>query len=273
MFLEQHAERVDKRLESLVSGFDSSLSSVLSRAQVRVALSLQSKLSFEPGGVVRTTASNVRTLRSLPEIFRKALSEEGYDGLASGFLGTFDGTVPLFEEVLGTIVNTYQIKPVSFTAADRAYFREIKQGVALNFEEMLDRTAQVARQNTLFSVGGQPFDKTAVQIAERLHTTLGQARTLASTGITTFYRTVAEQGYDKIEEALAPVGKELRYTYMGPKDKLNRPFCSKLASQALQGKTWTRAQIDRMDNEQIPDVFRTCGGFNCRHQWVISLEN
>ena len=55
-------------------------------------------------------------------------------------------------------------------------------------------------------------------------------------------------------------------------DKLIRPFCKRLMAQAARGRTWSRQQIDRMDNGQMPDVFSTCGGFNCRHQWAVALE-
>jgi hypothetical protein len=35
------------------------------------------------------------------------------------------------------------------------------------------------------------------------------------------------------------------------------------------GKGYTREEIDRMDNGQLPNVFRTGGGWNRRHQWII----
>ena len=48
---------------------------------------------------------------------------------------------------------------------------------------------------------------------------------------------------------------------------MTRPFCERLLKS---DRTYTREEIDRMNNGQIPNVFVTCGGFSCRHQWVLS---
>lgn len=55
-----------------------------------------------------------------------------------------------------------------------------------------------------------------------------------------------------------------RYTYMGaPVDKVMRPFC-----RERYMKTYTRAEIDAMDNGQGLSVWESGGGWRCRHQWV-----
>lgn len=52
------------------------------------------------------------------------------------------------------------------------------------------------------------------------------------------------------------------YVYLGPDDRVTRPFC-----EALVGKWLTREEIDMLDNQQMGDCFVTRGGFNCRHSW------
>jgi hypothetical protein len=56
-----------------------------------------------------------------------------------------------------------------------------------------------------------------------------------------------------------------RFMYAGPIDVKTREFCLRLLRE---GKFYTKAEIEAMDNGQTNDVFTTCGGFNCRHKWV-----
>ena len=53
------------------------------------------------------------------------------------------------------------------------------------------------------------------------------------------------------------------YIYVGPIDERTRDWCL-----SRVGRVFTRAQIDAMDNGQIPDPFTTGGGYNCRHKFV-----
>lgn len=52
------------------------------------------------------------------------------------------------------------------------------------------------------------------------------------------------------------------YVYLGPDDMSNRPFCN-----ALEFKWLTMAEIQQLDNGQLPDAYLTRGGYNCRHGW------
>lgn len=265
------ARRLDHRTDSILSSFDSRFSSVLARAQTRTTLRLRGALTIEEDGTVRPTARNIRALRQLPKIFRSNLSAEGYDSLVSGFLKSFNGGLPIMDEILEKVSDAYEVETPEFTKQDKEFFEEVKAGTSLNLEANVDFVAQGARASTMFAVGGTPFAELAVELAERLHLALGQANTIAATGISTFYRVVAARGYNQIEDQLSKHDKQLEYTYHGPGDKLTRPFCMRLVEQARGGKTWSKVQIDGMDNDQLPDVFTTCGGYNCRHQWLVAL--
>lgn len=52
------------------------------------------------------------------------------------------------------------------------------------------------------------------------------------------------------------------YVYIGPQDDRTRSHC-----KTAEEKAWSRAQIDKLSNQQLPNVFLTCGGYNCRHHW------
>ncbi|HXJ41100.1 MAG TPA: hypothetical protein VNH18_17590, partial [Bryobacteraceae bacterium] len=105
----------------------------------------------------------------------------------------------------------------------------------------------------------------------RLDVSVSSATSLADTALPGFYRTIAARGYDKIESALQP-GTVARYSYFGPLDKLNRPFCKTHAAQSRRGKTWTTAEILLMNNGkgQPKPVRIYCGGWRCRHQFGIA---
>lgn len=82
-----------------------------------------------------------------------------------------------------------------------------------------------------------------------------EARTLYDTTVNMFGRQV---------EALKATGEpDEVFAYLGPLDVKTRPFCYERV-----GKVFTREQIDVMDNHQLPNVFITGGGYNCRHTFI-----
>lgn len=261
---------LDHRTDAILDSFDDSFAAMLSRAQARVITRLRGAITLDPDGDVTLSAANVRVVQSLPTIFKQAMQAEGYDRLLTNFAGKFDGGMDIIETILNRITDGYKIRPVIFTAADRDYFTSVKKGTVINLLSTVDQVSETARRNVMFTVGGRPFEKTAVTIAERLHVAAGEASTLAATGISTFYRTITDKGFETIEDALSTSGKTLEYTYYGPDDKFTRPFCERLMKQAQAGRTWSRRQIEAMDNGQLPDVFRSCGGWNCRHSWIVA---
>jgi len=87
-----------------------------------------------------------------------------------------------------------------------------------------------------------------------------QARTITETALGAFDTTAV-----LIEAEKAGIDK---FKYFGP--PAERPFCSHLLAESKAGKTWTRAEIESMDNGQGLPVLYYRGGYNCRHSWVIA---
>lgn len=261
-----------RKVESLITGFETQLERIVSIASMNTMAQLQSRLTTNADGTIRQTAPNVRTVNALPRIFQQAMAEAGYGNLIDAFIQDFDGQITIFEEVLKDISRSFKVRP-QFSDRDFNFFEQVKVAVGDSLEAVTDVVARAAVFQGVFSIGGTSFPDLTKVLSERLRMTVGEARNLAATGISTFYRTVANTGYKAIEDDLDTF--EIRYTYMGPPagDKLIRPFCAKLMKQAYGGRTWTRAQIEAMNNGQLPDVFNTGGGYNCRHQWVISVED
>ena len=63
------------------------------------------------------------------------------------------------------------------------------------------------------------------------------------------------------------------FLYIGPDDKITRPFCSDVLSGDVQGveprdaPVYTKDEIESMNNGQDLPVITSGGGFNCRHHW------
>lgn len=56
------------------------------------------------------------------------------------------------------------------------------------------------------------------------------------------------------------------YLYIGPYDKITRPFCRKVLSMKSP-PIYSMAEIKTMDNDQGLPVAVYGGGYNCRHRW------
>jgi hypothetical protein len=91
---------------------------------------------------------------------------------------------------------------------------------------------------------------------------INHVRTELNTLSAEFSRTVTEQ------KAKA-VGLDV-WMYVGPEDEVTREFCEDVLIR--DPPIYTTEEIDQMDNEQIPDVMTSGGGYNCRHQWVALDE-
>lgn len=60
---------------------------------------------------------------------------------------------------------------------------------------------------------------------------------------------------------------EIRYSYEGPEDNKNRPFCAKLVRA---NKYYTREDIQQMSTVLGFDIYLNKGGGNCRHRWLAN---
>lgn len=98
------------------------------------------------------------------------------------------------------------------------------------------------------------FDELSDKITPKLKANL---KTELNTAIMTFNRTVT---VSKSQE----LGFDL-FLYIGPDDKITRPFCHEVLSKSPP--IYTIDEIDGMDNGQGLPVFSAGGGYNCRHHW------
>lgn len=97
-------------------------------------------------------------------------------------------------------------------------------------------------------------------------TAASQIETVVNTSLMAFNRTVT------VNKAI-DLGFDL-FIYIGPDDKITRPFCQGVLDNDGKPAIYTINQIKGMKNGQDLDVFTYGGGYNCRHQWrPISAED
>lgn len=256
--------RQSLHIDALLANFERELNSVLYSALARTQARLQAGLSITDGRIDRT-AKNSRFMRRVDSILIEEMDRSGYGLLVDELVAQFPGQLPFFNEIVARLSESMR-KPltVQFGKQDIAVFQAQGELAADGLAAVIEAAAARTKQRIMMSVGGLQFKDLVTTLADSFGRSIPEAVGLAETAQATYYRVIADRGY-RIIEADNP-GLKVRYKYEGPKDKLTRPFCRKIVN-----KSFTRAQIDRMDNGQLDNVFLTAGGYRCRHNFVISL--
>jgi hypothetical protein len=266
--LQEHSDHID----SILSEFTDSLDKIIQKSSRQLFAELRDKLAVTPGGRIRASASNQKTIARVDTRFMALMDENGYSDLLERYTGTFGGQFEWFTKVIEQINSdlVWPLNQPSFSRLDMAELDAYKLNAQDLLRSVVERVSAKARTRSMISTGGLSVRMLTDQLADTFSTSMAESQTLAETSIATFYRTITDKGFQAIEKDLP--GFDIRYNYEGPLDKLTRPFCTKLERLAKKGQTWTRAEIDKMNNGQIPNVFTTGGGYRCRHQWVISTR-
>jgi hypothetical protein len=97
-------------------------------------------------------------------------------------------------------------------------------------------------------------------IQNRIEGVIGTARNYANT-----IQRTAVSGFDTLSQ-YKDDDEKTRYTYVHVPTK--RPFCVACLAAVNSGKTWTRKEIESMNNGQGLNPFIYHGGYNCRGQFV-----
>jgi hypothetical protein len=127
---------------------------------------------------------------------------------------------------------------------------------------------QVKRSLFLAVAGGSKFESFGRDLRELLLSD-SSLRDAAGKGMfrhaATLARTTISELHATMSNNLAAQAGIDRFEFIGPLVSTSRPFCI-----AHRGKTYTRAQIAKMDNGQTGrgTVLVARGGFNCNHQWM-----
>lgn len=255
--------RHDNWLNETLANFQRELNGIVHSAQMRTQARLRDELEIKDDKII-LSVQNSRKLRRLDAIFLEEMDRSGYRHLINELVSQFPGQLPVFNEILEAI----GAQPVKFSPKDLRLFQDqaISAGDAL--EATVEMAANAAKNRIMFSFNGLSLPKLVDTLIESTGKTVAAAVRTAETATSVYFRVVSDRGFQSIEATRPESAGPLRYRYAGPFDKLTRPFCSHLLMVA---KAYTRDEIDRMDNGQLPNVFVTCGGYLCRHQWIVDL--
>lgn len=149
------------------------------------------------------------------------------------------GTKQVFSSTDSTVVETLIDFDVDKIAA------HVKAD-AEDLKATLMRSVLVPGEKDLFSI-----------VEARTGALEGSLNTEMQTMVQAFSRTVTAK---KAED----LGFNLMI-YLGPDDKITRPFCKHVLRRSPA--IYTLDEIKAMDNEQGLPVLQYAGGYNCRHQW------
>lgn len=233
--------------DALVLQFESELEALLRRVDRQIA-ALVHDLAADGGRLIATRAALGRAIRTRNDLTR-AMRTAGFPALADRAVS--DRFDTLAKAVLDH--DTIAANAAATTAVDVDSITALKE---LHLAELLDWSDGVSLTAWRIVLDGvlglRPVDRLVDDLGALLDTSVPRARTLYDTAVSTFTRQVG---------LLHTTGEsdELFY-YAGPVDSVTRPFCVQRV-----GKVFARADIDLMDNGQLPNVLVTGGGYNCRH--------
>lgn len=255
--LQRAAEREAEMQEFAVQAFERQLEVLVARLLRRLRDELAEWDVDDSGRLVNEIANLGRAL-AFRKQFGEWLMDEGFLELAARVLAD-----PL-DELAASVFATSRI---ANEAAKLASFTDTLNALKdLRLAELLDVSDDMAREISRITFEGilslRPVDALVLDISDRMDVSKRQARTIYDTAVSTYARQVELLNADGTDDEL--------FVFVGPFDKKNRDFCEERV-----GKVFERQAIDAMDNGQLPDVFITGGGYNCRHSWkrVSALDD
>lgn len=205
--------------------------------------------------VVEEIADNFQVIASLPEALRQAGLEDLFNKIQDGYADDL--------EFIEDILKAQKLPPLA--DIDR-------QAIAVIIESDMD--VLKSRFQTYSSEFASSLNKNILtgQAPDfDLLTKSAKGRTVNA--VITEYNTALSGLSSTINVKKAKeLYKNPKMLYRGPLDKITRPFC-----QDMVGKVMTLKEIEDLEvsggNGQNLPVLEYNGGYNCRHEWVLSLEN
>lgn len=183
---------------------------------------------------------------------RDALRTSGFDALANA--ATARTVDQMATAVLATRIGTGTTALVPPNPLKLHALNELARSNLLGLAETL--SADLWRGVTAWAFSARSVDEVFASLAVTLDDAIPQFRTLFDTQASMIGRQIEAL-------ATADLPDDQPFLYVGPLDEVTRPFCEEWAGQVL-----TRDEIDALDNGQLPNVFLTGGGYNCRHSWL-----
>ena len=263
-------------IEGMTADFVKRLARVLSKTASNINV-LVAQLETSGERVVTNTLNLQRAVNARVQI-EEMLLQAGYRDNVQELLRAYDKIAALTRDGF-----TIGGANVAFTRVDIRILTTLKEMDFSRWESFGQDIIENVHQQIVNSVVAgarqkdivKSFEDTLLGMGEKESLYESRARTLANTFAQSFDRVV-------IGRKAAEAGIET-FVYLGPDDKLTRPFCT--AALAGNGAAefkipdkdgapiYTLAEIDKMENGTPLPPFQYGGGWNCRHRWrPVSAE-
>lgn len=207
---------------------------------------------------------DVARLGALRVQLRRVLREAGYDALVDvSVQAGLDQALARLAASNATYRRAVAFatsgRPRAVAATLRAVVEVGRFDLLAHGEALADALWRVAIRGAL---GATPAETLIAQLSEALDGQRARAATVYDTTISMVQRVSVQAVSASVDLPLTPRDEQL-YAYIGPVDEIVRPFC-----REHLGRVYTQAEIEALDNGQLPNPFITGGGYNCRHLWA-----
>lgn len=240
------AANIAKQADKASAKFERALSQVIKQTERRLVTVITTASQGASDAIIK----GHNATRTKAEI-REALKKGGFDALVEA------ATSAVFDQIATTVLmlrsETNTLASSGAMSARVAALRALAAQDLLNLGDQLALALWRATARGIFAESSTK--QILADLAQIIDDTEAHIRTFYDTSVSIFGR--------QVEALQAGNDPDTLFVYLGPDDDKTRPFC-----HAHVGKVYDRAEIDKMDNGQLDNVFLTGGGYNCRHSWI-----
>jgi hypothetical protein len=252
----------NRALDSDLMAFRRRIVQITQRASDQVLRDLLRDIEVNAAGRIVLTTKTLNAFRNIQKTISDSFRSAGLSTAIDAWGLNYGRQITRFDQVLQSF--GVDLRPSTDSIE---LFERLAKGSLDLLESEVGLIAQRIKRQTMLQWAVADRESIISAIARSLNLVPDQVTSLADTAISTFYRTISFNSYQKIEQQLG----EQRFQYAGPRDLLNRPFCKQIWKQQAEGRTWTLTEIQGLDNGQTGNAFVTCGGYQCRHQWILAV--
>jgi hypothetical protein len=252
--IRRQARREAEVIDLATSGYEGELARVLRDLNRRIRR-LVTTLDSTDGRLVATRQALGRAVRLRLEI-ATILEEAGFRALAeAAFDDPLDRLTARVLDGRTLAGRAARLTPIDVEVLSA--WREIRLADLLEVGD--DVATAVWRATVDGVIASRDMSSLVDEIEAVTEVSARQARTVYDTAVSTYSRQVDQLG-------ISPEPGD-KFLYVGPDDTATRPFCRRFVGQVR-----TRAELDDIDNGQLPNTLLTAGGWNCRHKWFYLAD-
>lgn len=263
----------DQRTDALVSNYAANLSEIELHAALGALNKLHGILTTGPNGAIERTPGNLRVLRSLDTLLIQQMEDAGLTRTITAFTDQWFNQVEYVQRLWRAMTETMQepLPALKFSSQQKAAFVAEQLSAMDQLRDNVVAAAIRVKSVANMTVGGLRFNAISDAMRDQFKVSLAQSKTLADTLITNFFRSVNAASFEAIQAETPKQPLRYRYSQV-PDDAKTRPFCHRMIRETRE-RGFTHADIDVLDNNNaLSNVWLACGGFSCRHIWLLDTS-